>query len=58
MRWLLAVPLGLYEIALLIIACFCALFKPLHPIAKVLYNHAQELPDAKWYKQKKEPNDA
>lgn len=58
MRWLLIVPLGLYEIVLLLIAYICALFKPLHPVTRVLYNHAKKLPDAEWYKQKEGQNDA
>ncbi len=53
MRWLLFIPLGLYEITLLLIS-FALTFLPMSIRLRLLilriYNHARKLPGIAWYK--------
>ncbi|WP_460188807.1 hypothetical protein [Thiomicrorhabdus hydrogeniphila] len=49
MRWVLFIPLGIYEAVLLLLTFLMALL-PNKTIATILYNHAQKLPGLDWYK--------
>lgn len=49
MRKLLYVPLGIYELLLILIAFLCTFNKKLHLIGLALYRHAQKLPKQEWY---------
>lgn len=51
MRWILFVPLGVYELILLTLTFLAALVHK--KTAWRLYNHAQKLPDVNWYKESK-----
>lgn len=50
MKYLLLLPLGLYEILVLTLAYLFSIFYTTHPLAMVLFTHAQTLPSLDWYK--------